>query len=86
MRYLLLACLCFLSAFPTLGQEELRYEQFLDWVKFYHPVAKQADINLEFGEQEMRIARGGFDPLLFGNYDNKQFKDTEYYDQIEGVI
>lgn len=86
MRYLLLACLCFLSAFPTLGQEELRYEQFLDWVKFYHPVAKQADINLEFGEQEMRIARGGFDPLLFGNYDNKQFKDTEYYDQREGGI
>lgn len=86
MKYLILAFLGLLFSFPSLGQEELRYEQFLDWVRYYHPVAKQADINLKFGEQEMRIARGGFDPLLYGNYDNKQFKDTEYYNQREGGI
>ncbi|AFL85169.1 outer membrane protein [Belliella baltica DSM 15883] len=86
MKYLILVCFGFLIALPTLGQEVLRYEQFLDWVKYYHPIAKQADINKQFGEQEMRIARGGFDPLLYGNYDNKQFSDTEYYDKREGGI
>lgn len=86
MRYLILACISFLLTFPASGQVELRYEQFLEWVKYHHPVAKQADINLQFGEQEMRIARGGFDPLLYGNYDNKQYNNTEYYDKREAGV
>ncbi len=68
------------------SQEILSYEQYLEWVRTYHPVAKQADINLRFGDQELRMARGGFDPLLYGNYDNKQFNSTEYFDKREGGI
>ncbi|MCH7415520.1 TolC family protein [Belliella sp. R4-6] len=86
MRRLIFTCLSVLYVFPALAQEELSYEQFLAWVRYYHPVAKQADINLRFGEQEMMIARGGFDPLLFGNYDNKQFNETEYYDKREAGV
>ncbi|MCH7396950.1 TolC family protein [Belliella sp. DSM 107340] len=86
MRRLIFTCLSVFYIFPAIAQEQLSYEQYLAWVRYYHPVAKQADINLRFGEQEMMIARGGFDPLLFGNYDNKQFNDTEYYDKREAGV
>ncbi|SNS27003.1 Outer membrane protein TolC [Belliella buryatensis] len=88
MRYLKGLCfgLLLLLTQVTLAQETLSFDQYIEWVRFYHPVARQADINLRFGEQELRMARGGFDPKLFGNYDNKQFNGTEYYDKREGGI
>ncbi len=75
-----------LAPFPSQGQEILSHDQFMEWVRNYHPVARQADITLRFGQQEMRIARGGFDPLLYGDYDQKQFNNTRYYDKREAGI
>ncbi|MGY6558233.1 MAG: TolC family protein [Nitritalea sp.] len=61
--------------------------QFLEWVENFHPVARQSDLLLEFGEQEVRMARGGFDPLLYGDYNNKEFRGTTYFDTREvGMI
>jgi outer membrane protein TolC len=68
------------------AQEELSFNMYMDWVQSYHPVAKLADINLRFGEQELRAARGGFDPKIFADYSTKKFKNTEYYDSRVGGI
>ncbi len=68
------------------AQEVLEYDQFLDWVQLNHPVAKQGDLNLELGRQELRMARGGFDPILYGTHDEKQFNETEYYNKREGGV
>lgn len=70
----------------TFGQDTLTYLQYIQWVLKNHPVAAQSDISLELGRQEMRIARGGFDPLLYGNYDLKRFNDTQYYNKREAGI
>lgn len=75
-----------LLASDSFGQDTLRYGQYLQWVKDYHPVAVQSDISLEFGRQEMRIARGGFDPLLYGMYDHKRYNETNYYGKREAGI
>jgi len=88
MKKLILSSLLFIF-FQTAWSQEmdtLRLESFLDWVRSYHPVARQADITLEMGAMEVRTARGAFDPLLFGNLDQKTFKDTEYYDRREAGI
>jgi len=77
--YFLSDCLEPRNGYPSIGE-------FLDWVRSYHPVARQADITLEMGAMEVRTARGAFDPLLFGNLDQKTFKDTEYYDRREAGI
>ncbi|WP_228527832.1 TolC family protein [Pararhodonellum marinum] len=77
----------FLLLSPFAGaQTTMGFEDFMDWVKEFHPVASQADITLQFGEQEVRMARGGFDPLLYGDLDNKVYNTSNYYDKREAGI
>jgi outer membrane protein TolC len=68
------------------AQEILSYNDFLAWVQLNHPVAKQGDLTLELGKQELRMARGGFDPILFGNQDEKTFNNTDYYQKREAGV
>lgn len=65
------------------AQSELGYDDFIAWVKAHHPVSKQADITVAFGEQGLRASRGGFDPVLYFDYDSKRFKESNYYDKRE---
>ena len=44
-----------------------------------HPIARQADLLSDFARQEMRLARGNFDPKLEGQYLAKNFGDVDYY-------
>ena len=44
-----------------------------------HPIARQADLLSDFARQEMRLARGNFDPKLEGQYLAKKFGDVDYY-------
>lgn len=80
MRYLLLVFF-FLTIGTARSQNVLGYEDFISWVKAYHPVSKQADITLDFGDQTLRASRGGFDPMLYFDYDAKRFKEANYYDK-----
>ena len=79
--------LIFIS-FQTFAQESLRldFEQYMEWVRMYHPISSQADINLRMGQMEVRQARGGFDPLLYGNLDQKDYSETNYYDKREAGL
>ncbi|WP_296699218.1 TolC family protein [Algoriphagus sp.] len=67
-------------------RDTLSYDSFLEWVVEYHPIATQAEINLIMGNMEVRTARGGFDPLIYGNLDKKSYNETLYYDKREAGI
>lgn len=64
----------------------LRFEEYMEWVRLYHPVSAQADLNLRLGQMEVRQARGAFDPLLYGNLDKKEYKESTYYDKREAGV
>jgi len=64
----------------------LDYEEFIYWVRMNHPVAEIADLEIELARSELRMSRGGFDPLLYGNYRTKDFQQTEYYDALQAGI
>ena len=51
-----------------------------------HPVAKQAGLLNEFARQEIRLARGNFDPKIEIQYLTKMFDDTEYYNMVNGSL
>ncbi|WP_373524409.1 TolC family protein [Aquiflexum sp.] len=68
------------------GQQILTFSEYMEWVRDYHPVAKQAEVTLRFGEQELRASRGGFDPFVYADYDRKRFKNTNYFDKREAGI
>lgn len=54
-------------------------DDFIQQVKQYHPVAKQAGIILEKAKAELQSARGGFDPTLTFEASKKTFDGTNYY-------
>lgn len=66
--------------------EVLSYQEYLAFVKKYHPVARQAGLQLEIGEARLLQARGGFDPKIEVDYDRKEFKGTEYYDILNSTF
>jgi outer membrane protein TolC len=45
----------------------------------YHPVVKQVDLMTEVARQEIRFARGSFDPKIEASLVEKNLRDTEYY-------
>ncbi|PRY90772.1 TolC family protein [Mongoliibacter ruber] len=84
---LILAIIAFGFIFNTQAQDLLTYQEYMLWVRDYHPVAKQADVTLRFGDQELLAARGGFDPVAFMDVNAKRFNDTDYYDRrTAGVV
>ena len=60
----------------------LSLEEFLGYVKKYHPVVKQANLILNEGELELMRARGAFDPKLEVDHQRKEFKSINYYNQL----
>ena len=45
----------------------------------FHPVAKQADIQIGQAKQDLRISRGAFDPVFSYRLAEKTFDGTSYY-------
>ena len=61
-------------------------ENFYYLVTRYHPVAKQTALLNDLALQEIRLARGNFDPKIEIQYVTKNFNDTEYYRQFDGAV
>jgi outer membrane protein TolC len=88
MKIRTLTLLLFLFSSYTQAQDSLRlsFEEYMEWVRLYHPVSIQAELTLRMGEMEVRQARGGFDPLIYGNLDKKEYKESTYYDKREAGV
>jgi len=54
-------------------------EGFIAVVRQYHPVVKQAGILVEKAKAELTLARGGFDPAVYLEADQKTFDGKNYY-------
>lgn len=77
--------LCFLSfsmAFSQEGDAVISLEEYLGYVKMYHPVVKQAQLITSESEAKLLKSRGAFDPKIEVDYDRKQFKNIEYYNKL----
>jgi outer membrane protein TolC len=48
-------------------------------VKKYHPLVKNANLEINKAQANLMMARGGFDPKIEVDFSKKQFKDKEYY-------
>jgi outer membrane protein TolC len=96
MRYLVILFSIFISnttgnwlmAQNTLpsNTEVLTLETYLGFVKRFHPVVKQANLQLTAAQAEILEARGGFDPKIEIDYQKKRFKDSEYFDILNSTF
>ena len=60
--------------------------EYLVYVKKYHPLVKQASLLINESEANLLKARGTFDPVIEVDFDNKKFKDKEYYNKLNSVF
>lgn len=59
--------------------EELSFNEYLGFVKKYHPLVKQANLKINEAQANLMQARGAFDPKIEVDFNEKQFKDSQYY-------
>lgn len=59
--------------------QPLTIESFYHYVTTNHPVARQAGLLSDVARQELRLARGNFDPKLEAQYLTKSYNGTTYY-------
>ncbi|WP_281336522.1 TolC family protein [Flavobacterium eburneipallidum] len=80
MKQLFLVFLCIASAAAqNVVSKEFDYNEFLGYVKKYHPLVKNANLEISKAQANLMMARGGFDPKIEVDFSEKQFKDKEYY-------
>ncbi len=90
MRIALVAILC-IVIHPSLAQEkagEVVYgvQDFYQQLVVGHPLVKQAQLLSDLARQEIRLARGAFDPKLTAGAETKEFQETLYYRGWQGEI
>jgi outer membrane protein TolC len=64
--------------------KEFSYNEYLGYVKKFHPLVKQANLKLNEAQALLMQSRGAFDPKLEAEYNEKQFSDKNYYSIFNG--
>jgi len=62
----------------------LSFDKYMKIVKSYHPIAKQALLAINAADANLLKAKGGFDPKLYYNFDQKSFDDKNYWTLSNG--
>ena len=64
----------------------LSLDEFYKIILNNHPVVKQADLLTKMAQEEIRLARGSFDPKLRSTFDYKEFQDKPYYNKLDAYL
>lgn len=79
MNFKTLFFILFSSWVSAQNSNVLTYNEYLGYVKKFHPLVKSANLQVNSAQANLMMARGGFDPKIEVDFDQKQFKDKEYY-------
>lgn len=71
---------------PAPAGPGLSLEAFHAQVLAHHPVARAARLARDQAEQDVRIARGAFDPTLAATWDRKGKKGTDAFNDVEAEL
>lgn len=66
--------------------QALGLDEFYKIILNNHPVVKQADLLSRMAQEEIRLARGSFDPKLGSTFDYKEFQDKTYYNKLDAYL
>ncbi len=64
----------------------LGFNEYLGYVKKYHPIARQAQLTISIGQANLMKARGGFDPKIEVDYESIEFKGSQYWDRLNATF
>ncbi|MEJ7912591.1 MAG: TolC family protein [Chitinophagaceae bacterium] len=78
-RAMLLVTIC--VSFSVQAQKIFTEDDLIAVVKKFHPVAKQALLDVRIAEANLTASRGAFDPVVSHNNYRKNFEGITYYNQ-----
>jgi len=79
MKFLTITIAFLFFTVIVFGQTTLSVDEYLKIVRSFHPVAKQAGLEVEIANAGITSARGPFDPKYEGNFGRKEFGGLLYY-------
>ena len=87
IRYLfVLTILLWQNPLHSQEAQTLSLDEYLAYVKKHHPIVKQANLIISESQAKLLKARGAFDPKIEVDYATKEFKGTNYYNQLNSVF
>lgn len=79
MMKLFLSTIGLLVSYWVMAQPVFTQQEFFDVIRAYHPVARQAQLQVAIARAEITASRGAFDPFVSSDIGLKEFKGIEYY-------
>lgn len=82
----------YIGLFPYLLQAQEVEKKAFSYFDFYqlvltnHPVVKQADLEIDYAQADLMMAKGQFDPKLESTFDRKSINNKEYYTHWEYAL
>ena len=86
LRFLYALCLLSVNVYGQSSNFVLDFSDFLNNLKQYHPLIKQADLLVDKGQSKLIKAKGAFDPKIEANYQAKRFKNIPYFDKVQAGV
>ncbi len=86
MKSQVLTYLFFVLLNQLTAQQTLDDKQFYSIVLQNHPMAKQANLEIQFGNQTVLKAKGGFDPKFHYLLNEKNYQSSNYYSFMQGGL
>ena len=74
------------EAQTPMSDSVLTLQNFLQLVADNHPSVKQANLLTRTAEAELLAAKGGFDPKVYGDFEQKFFNKKTYFNVGEGGV
>lgn len=86
MLFVLFFSVVFVSTIKAQESTQLKLEEYMDWVRSFHPVMQQARLLTSQADANLLSSRGTFDPKAFGSYERKSFDQKNYFQVGEAGI
>ena len=78
-----ICCSMFVAQAQDSTRLTLSFDAYMSIVQQYHPIAKQADIQIEKAKAALLSARGMFDPVIETQTSQKSFDGSRYYYTVD---
>jgi len=64
----------------------LTYQEYLENIVSFHPIAKKADLKILSAKAELLGAKGNLDPMIVSDWNEKNFGDKLYFRQYQAKL
>jgi outer membrane protein TolC len=61
-------------------------DDLFQMIETYHPSVLKAELKVRMGNARLLAGKGGFDPQLFAQIDQKEFENKKYFRHLDGGI